>query len=125
MNAATLTTYTVHLRAHTAPVLVAELFSWAAAVFGPVWLALRSCWIAAVLVLCAEVTVAVATDGALRIGLAVAMAGLLGLLGRDLQRWSLARRGFVLAHVVAGGDGDAALARLLQHRPELVADAVT
>ena len=40
-------------------------------------------------------------------------AALLGWNGRDLCRWSLARRGFAQSHVLAGADADAAYERLL------------
>ena len=42
-----------------------------------------------------------------------------GVFGRDLVRWSLARRGFDEAHVIAARDADTALARLLARRPDL------
>jgi hypothetical protein len=42
-----------------------------------------------------------------------------GLFGNDLWRWSLERRGYTLAHVVAAADSDSALLRLLQRRPDL------
>src|SRR5690606_34966020 len=44
---------------------------------------------------------------------------LLGLAGNDLRRWTLARRGWRVAGVVAGSDGDAAALRLLDALPDL------
>ena len=41
------------------------------------------------------------------------------MLGRDILRWSLDRRGYTLAHVLAARDEEAALARLLTYRPEI------
>jgi hypothetical protein len=52
------------------------------------------------------------------------MAWTLGLFGNDLRRWSLARADFLTVHVVAARDEDAALARLLDRRPDLIADAL-
>jgi hypothetical protein len=47
-----------------------------------------------------------------------------GLFGQDLRRVSLGWGGYALAHVIAASNIDAALARLLARRPDLVADAV-
>ena len=55
---------------------------------------------------------------------ALSVCALLGLFGQDLRRWSLARRGFTLAHMLAAPDEDAALARLLGARPDLVGPAL-
>ena len=85
--------------------LVREGFSWAALILGPVWLLANRAWIPAALTLAAEVAAARTWP----LGLAVAVG--IGLFGRDLVRWSLARRGFALVHVVAGRDQDEALAR--------------
>ncbi len=111
--------YTAHTHPTRAPVLVREGFSWGAAIFGPLWLFFHRAWLAAVLVLCAEVLLGLIPLPPLRFGLELALAWLLGLFGQDLRRWSLARQGFLLAHVVAGADADAALARLLDRRPDL------
>jgi hypothetical protein len=117
-------TWTVHLRPGTAPVLVPEAFSWGAALFGPLWLFAYGAWIGAGFALAADLAVAVAASGARQIVLAVCLFWLSGLFGQDLRRWSLARRGFVLSHVVAGDSNDAAVARLLDQRPELLREAV-
>jgi hypothetical protein len=103
-------------------VLVPEAFSWPAALFGPLWLFCHRAWIAGVLVLCAGVAAA-AAPAPLRGVLALVLAWLSGLFGQDLRRWSLARRGFVLAHVVVGRTGWDAEARLLDQRPELGREA--
>ena len=116
--------WTVHLRAGTAPVLVPEAFSWAAGLLGPLWLLSHRAWVAALLALGAELAVAAGTDGSLRVVLALAVVWSLGLFGQDLRRWSLARRGFILSHVVAAPTGDAAVARLLEQRPELAREAM-
>ena len=115
--------YTVHLRAERRAVLVPESFSWPAALLGPLWLAVHSAWIAAGLALCAEAAVVGLTQAAA--GCSGAGAGWgLGLFSQDFRRGALARRGFVLSHVVAAATGDDAVQRLLDQRPELVREAV-
>ena len=56
--------------------------------------------------------------------LALGLGVLSGLLARDALRWSLERRGYLLAEVVVARDPEAALARLLHARADLRADAV-
>lgn len=112
-------TYTVHLRARSTPVLVAEGFSWGAFFFGGFWLLTHRAWIAGVIALAAGVALLADSHGPARVALAVAYAVLLGLIGRDVLRWSLDMRGFTLAHVVGARDRDAALLRLLAGRPDL------
>ena len=51
---------------------------------------------------------------------ALATAMLLGLHGQDLRRAALTRRGWTMTDIVAARDADAALARLLDARPDLV-----
>ena len=113
-------TYTAHLKPGRAPVLVRESWSWGAFLFGPLWLLAQRAWIAAIidaalLVLCAALLPDRAQGPAV-----LALALLLGLLGRDLVRWSLARRGYTLEHVLAARDEEAALGRLLTARADLV-----
>lgn len=114
--------YTVHLAPDRAPVLVREGFSLGAAVFGPLWLFFHRAWIAGWLILALNIALA-ATIARGAGGWAVTLAELwlLGLHGRDLWRGGLARRGYVLSHVVAARDEEAALERLLGARPELAA----
>ncbi len=111
--------YTAHVRPERAPELVREGFSWGALAFGPLWLLAHRAWIPAaiyVAVVVAAIAVAPPTVGA-AIGWAVVL--LSGVLGSDLVRWSLERRGYALAGAVAAPDADYAFARLLAHRPEL------
>ncbi len=116
--------FTAHLRAATAPVLVPERFSWGAAIFGPFWLWAHRAWIPGIFALLAWLAAGAVPLHAWRPWLEAAVIVLLGLFGQDLRRWSLARRGFLLAHVVAAGDQDEALARLLTRRPDLQEMAV-
>lgn len=111
--------FTVHTRPQAAPVLVPERFSWGAAIFGPLWLWARRAWIAGIIALCAGIATGSLAPQPWRWALSLALAALLGLFGQDLRRWSLGRRGYVLAHVVAARDRDEALARLLASRPDL------
>ncbi len=112
--------YTAHLRPRAEPVLVPEAFSVAALILGPIWLLAHRAWIGGVLALLAWVVLAL-VPGAGAI-LVLALHWTLGLWGQDVRRWSLARQGYLLAHIVAAPDRDAALARLLARRPDLVSD---
>jgi len=113
--------YTAHVRARRPPVLVKEGFSWGAFLFGWIWLVFHRAWIPSVLALAAAVLIGGLTGAGARVLLEVGLALLLGLTGRDLVRWSLARRGYTLAHVLAARDTESALARLLTGRPDLAA----
>ncbi|CAH2600699.1 protein of unknown function [Rhodovastum atsumiense] len=119
-----MTIWTAYLRQGRPPVLVPETFSWGAALFGPLWLAVHGAWIAAVLALCAGLALGLALPAPAGTLAALALAWFLGLTGQDLRRWSLEQRGWRLAGVVAAPDDDGALARLLEGRPELIAEAV-
>jgi Protein of unknown function (DUF2628) len=108
--------YTAHLCPDRPPVLVKEGFAWGALLFGPLWLLAHRAWIAAVIAIAVFVLV-----GAVAPGLIWGVPVLLGFTGRDLVRWGLDRRGYALAHVVAGRTEDDAFLRLLGHRPDLAA----
>ena len=112
--------WTAHLHPARPPVLVPEGWSWGAAAFGPFWLLAHRAWVPGALVLAGVVILNLAVPGALRPVLVLGFFLLLGLLGRDLLRWALDRRGYALQHVVAAPDGDAALLRLLDARGDLV-----
>ena len=114
--------FTAHTRADSPPVLVKEGFSWGALLFGPFWLFAHRAWIAGALVLCAWIAFLLIPDP-FSGPLLMALAWLIGVSGTDLVRWSLGQRGFLLAHVIAAANADAAFARLLAARPDL-ADAL-
>ena len=114
-----MTFYTAHLKPDAEPVLVKEGFSWGALVFGPLWLAAHHAWIAAAFTLAGYVLIAVLIPPPASRILVLGLAALLGLIGRDLRRWTLQQRGYLLTHVVAARDPEDALLRLVTHRPDL------
>ena len=114
-----MTSWTAHLKPGRDPVLVREGFSWGALFFGPLWFAAQRAWIPAALHLALLVLVPALIRPPYAGITLTAVAVLAGLMGRDLVRWTLERRGYVLAHVLAARDEDGALARLLTYRPEV------
>jgi hypothetical protein len=113
--------WTVHLRPDAAPVLVPEAFSIGALLFGPFWLLVHRAWVAAVLAGVVLLLAPLLLPPSLAVPLDAILMLAIGLHGRDLHRWALARRGFLLAHVVAARTDAEAWARLLALRPDLPA----
>jgi hypothetical protein len=113
--------WTAHVKKARSPVLVEEGWSWGAALFGPLWLLAHRAWIAGAAYLVLVVGLAAALPAGLQGVAALGLGVLSGLLGRDVLRWTLARRGYVLDHVVAAQDEEAALSRLLDTRGDLAA----
>ncbi len=116
--------FTAHAHAGRPPVLVREGFSWGAFILGPFWLLAHGAWVPGVLALCVWIAVAALVPAPFAVSVLFALAWALGLFGRDLRRWSLANAGYVLVHVIAAPDEDAALARLLDRRPDLIGRAL-
>jgi len=116
--------YTAHARAGSPPVLAREGFSWLALLFGPFWLLAHRAWIPGVLALCLAIVFAVVAPTEFAGPLELLLAWVSGLFGQDLRRWSLARASYELVAVIAAPDEDAALARLLDRRPDLIGDAL-
>jgi len=116
--------YTAHVKPDCAPVLLLEGWSWGAAVFGPFWLLAHRAWIPALLFAASALLVALLASPGLNLVIALGLGVLSGLLGWDAVRWSLERRGYVLAHVVAARDHESALARLLHARTDLGASLI-
>ncbi len=114
-------TYTAHTKPGREPILVKEGFAWGAFLFGPLWFTAWRAWVPAAVYLFFVVVVLrfVPGRGGLVLLLAAAMAA--GLMGRDLVRCILERRGYTLVHVLAARNEDAALGRLLTFRPDLAA----
>ena len=93
------------------PVLVPEGFSLAAFLFGPLWFLFKGLWWG----LLGWIVLAVAIaflPGASSSWAGLALALLTGFQARDVQRWTLARRGLPESGVVAGADEEVALLRL-------------
>ena len=111
--------WTAQTREGAPPALVPEGFSFWAFVFGPFWLAYHGAWMFAALGLVIDLSVDVLAPGWAGFGLALGF----GLFGQDLRRAALSLRGFTLVHVIAARDADAAFARLLDRRPDLIAEA--
>ncbi len=111
--------YTTHLKPGAPPALVREGFSWAAAIFGGIWLLLHRAWIASALTFAIVILVWRLTRGVVPVWPGIGIFLLQGWLGRDLWRWSLARRGYAEGPVVVAAGEDAAFARLLGEVPEL------
>ena len=114
-------TWTVHLKPDAQPVLVREGWSWGAFLFGPFWLLFQRAWLPGGAVLALTLILAAAARQPTQALQSLALGVLLGLLGRDLVRWSLQRRGYRLAHVLAARDEEGALGRLLAVRTDLAA----
>ena len=98
--------------------LVREGVSFWAFLFGPLWLLWQGLWLALLGYLVLAVGVAVLPDPWEAVA-GLALQVMLGLHARDLERWTLRRRGFAEAGVVAAPDEEAALLRLVWARPGL------
>jgi hypothetical protein len=112
--------WTAHEKTHASPILLREGFSFGALIFGPIWLAAHRAWLPAAAALLLAILILVLTHPPASSVLILGLALLQGLSGRDLVRWSLARRGYLEANVVTGRNHDEAQARLLAERPDLV-----
>lgn len=111
--------YTAHLKPDHTPILLHEGWSWGAALFGPFWLLAFRAWIAGLILLAVTIVVQVFAPPALGAIIGFGMFVLSGTMGRDVLRWSLERRGYVMEHVLAARDEEGALARLLHARTDL------
>ena len=98
--------------------LVREGFSGWAFLFGPLWLLRHGLWLALLVYLIVATAIAYLPD-VWGPSATLAMQVLFGLHARDIQRWTLRRRGFAMQGVVAGRDEEEALLRLLSARPGL------
>jgi hypothetical protein len=99
--------------------LVREGMSWVALVVPLPWFLAKRMWLVAVLWTAAAVAAVLALPDAVLPWAAVAAQVLIGLHARDLERWTLARRGLVPHGVLAARTLDEAVARLAETRPDL------
>jgi hypothetical protein len=112
--------WTAHEKPHASPILLREGFSLGALIFGPFWLAAHRAWLPAGASLLLAILIPILTRPPASVVLFLGLAILLGFSGRDLVRWSIARRGYLESNVVAGRNEDEAQTRLLAERPDLV-----
>ncbi|MCS6932016.1 MAG: DUF2628 domain-containing protein [Acetobacteraceae bacterium] len=99
--------------------LVREGFSWLALLAPLPWFLWQRMWLVAALWTSAAVIAALLLPEALLPWVAAAVQILTAFHARDLQRWTLARRGLVPQGVIAARNLDAAIARLAELRPDL------
>lgn len=124
--------YTVHLRRHGLDperdlAAVKEGFCWPAFFFSALWALGNGLWLVGFALLAAQAVVGAALallglDPVSQAAVSLGMAVIIGMVANDLRRWTLSRRGFDEAAVVAGADADAALGRFLNDAPLLAAD---
>ena len=112
--------WTAHEKPHASPVLVREGFSLGALIFGPLWLAAHRAWIPAAASFVLTILFMLLSHPPTSIVLVLGLALLLGFSGRDLERWSIAQRGYLESSIVSGRNADEALERLLAGRPDLL-----
>lgn len=125
--------YSVHDNGESGPaarlLLLREGFSWPAFLFGPLWALWHGLWQVAIGLFLAALVLSLFLQGlgfseshgfAAQLGLNL----LMGLMGQDLRRWGLKRRGYDMAGVVTGDDREGALRRFLDRSPALAARLV-
>lgn len=94
-------------------VFLRDEFSWGAFIFGPLWLAWRRAWLAALLwtlglILLAVVGQKLGLGRGFASTIGFALAVLLGFEGSRIVAWTLARKGYSESDVVIGDDIDEA-----------------
>jgi hypothetical protein len=110
-------------------VLVKEGFSWPAFFFSLVWALWCRLWLVALGIFLIEVAAngllaALGADPPTQAALSLGLAAALGVIGNDLKRWTLGRRGYIESDIVAAPDGDAAEGRFFDGRPDIAAEIV-
>ncbi len=124
--------YTVHVRRHWPDadrdlVLIKEGFCWPAFFLGPLWALWHRLWLAALVLLVADVALSGAAlllrlDGLSQGMVSVGFAAIVGFVANDLRRRALERRRFTFAAVVSAGGLEDAERRFLDGEPELAAE---
>jgi hypothetical protein len=117
--------YTVHYRRgldESELILVKEGFSWPALFLTVVWALWHGLWgtalvLLGILVLLSVAGAALGLEPFFEGALSLAVSVLAGLLGNDLRRRALERKGFTMEAVVLGDDADSALRRFLDNHP--------
>lgn len=108
-------------------VMIKEGFSWPAFFFSLVWALWCRLWLVALGIFLVELGLnglltAIGADPPTQAAVSIGLAAALGLVGNDLKRWTLTRRGYVESGVVAAVDGDAAESRFFDSRPDIAAE---
>ncbi len=124
--------YTVHVRRHDPDadsdlVLIKEGFCWPAFFLGPLWALWHRLWLAALVLLVADlglggVGMLLRLDGLSQGAVAVGFAAIVGFVANDLRRRRLERRRFTFAAVISAAGREAAEWRFLDGKPELAAE---
>ena len=112
--------FTAHVKPQRPPVLMRDGWSWGAFILGPIWLVSVRAWIPPLLEIVALALLFALVPPPFWRPALLGLALINGLLGRDMARWALDRRGYAIEHVVLAPDQDAALLRLFTARPDLV-----
>ena len=100
-------------------VMVREGFSWLAALFPLFWFLAKRLWIAAALYFALATLLGFVLPAGISPWAMIALQILTGFEARNLQRWTLERRGFRLMGVVQGRDEEGAVLNLADRRADL------
>ena len=108
-------------------VLVKEGFSWPAAIFSVLWALWNRLWAASALFLGLDVALQaglawIEASETVAFVLTLALAVAFGMVGNDLRRAALRRRGFAEVAVAAGADRLEAERRFVEASPRLAAE---
>lgn len=109
--------------------LVKEGFSWPAFFFSMLWALWCRLWLAAAGIFAAELALGAAlsllgADEITQTAISLGFAAFVGVVGNDIKRWTLFRRGYLQVGVVTGEDRNSAERRFWDQRPSLAADLV-
>lgn len=124
--------FTVHTRGggldpDRGVVLVKEGFSWPAFFFSLLWALWCRLWLVALGIFLIEIAAnallaVLGADPPTQAAISLGLAAALGVVGNDLKRWTLSRRGYFESDIVAAADGDAAESRFFDGRPDMAAE---
>ncbi len=124
--------YTVHLRRHGPDadsdlVLIKEGFCWPAFFLGPLWALWHRLWLAALVLLVADLGLSgtallLRLDGLSQGAVSVGVVAIVGFVANDLRRRGLERRHYALAAVVSAAGREAAEWRFIDGEQKLAAE---